>query len=627
MLGALERPSWWLGLALLTACERVETRTFVITSHTLADASCAVLPAGAKLEIHAVGDHAALAPALAQPGSELLVRPGTRGFEVQTLSAGPPFAGYAARGPERRLPVLLWPLGRDCRLDGSGVYPALGGGQGLGYSERSRTLFLAGGEDPEERPATSLGALAFDAGTGSLTRSALPDSRGPRAFPTVTALGDGLLIAGGEDPLNSENDVVVPSRTAEVYIAGAAEFRREGVELRVPRTRHSAIALPSGDTLLVGGRGPFGDALNVLERVSPGTSQSTLAGLAALHVPRLFPTVLLLDDGRLLIAGGAAADETPLSAMEWLSADAQRSLDLQVFDELPSRYDRAFAALPGGSVLVVGGCEPRAAESGEDCSACRRGCPPREDAGNVVYDAWWISPDNELTSIPLPMAAPRPVLLGGADGQPLLFPGSDSAGAYRFDPWGARFEPLATASERSSSGTAASGGLDCPPRAGLPHVALDAQTFAWVAECGQGAELRAARFGTANALSEGFTLVPDRAPQQSFVRLLSEGGFSFEANAPARIRVAGREFADFELHLTYEGAPPLLVLSSPARVGALTVDLRAAAKGRELLVRRAGRSLQVGDQVHDTPPGRVALGFAAPSGRSGVTSLRVDRLP
>ncbi len=110
--------------------------------------------------------------------------------------------------------------------------------------------------------------------------------------------------------------------------------------------------------------------------VSPLTRTTKLVG--TLHVGRRAPSVLRLDDGRLFVAGGEDAAGNPVGAVEWLAPDT--TVLPAPFDgsvSLPPRFDRAYAALPGGSVLAVGGCEDRAPEAGEDCQReCERGCPP-----------------------------------------------------------------------------------------------------------------------------------------------------------------------------------------------------------------------------------------------------------
>lgn len=535
---------------------------------------------------------------------------GTRAILGQLEIGSTTYVGYAERGASDELPILLWPLGRACRLDsGRGDYPADGDGSGLAYHAAGRSLLLAGGDDPS-RMNLSVATLTVDLGTGkSVLSRSLSE---PRAHASITAFGDGFLIAGGEDPWNSEGRVIEPSATAELF---PLEPRGEGassIALSLARTRHAASVLPNGDTLLVGGLDRFARAPNLLEGISRESRDRDVA-FPALLVPRLFPSLLTLDDGRRFIGGGRAADESPLSALEWLSADARQHLGLETPEELPARHDRAFAAMPGGGVLVVGGCAPREPEPGEDCGMCRAGCPPRDAAGNPDYDAWWVLPDTTLVRLPgtLP-AAPRPVLLGGS-GRPVLAPGEGEA-LYRFDAWKAAF-----VEERELD-------VECPPRAGLPAISLDDATFAWVssaAECQSGSALFGLRSGVASRYRGDVSLVPDRPPGDD-AEHDEPGGLHFTRESSLLVFIEG-ELEDFvlDLELAGEAQPELVILASDG-AGAQRLEL-SPGEGGLVRVERSGRELRAGERRSHVSEAPLHVGFASGRGAGTIRAMSLSR--
>jgi hypothetical protein len=550
------------GLVLtVAACgEPTDTTTLRLSTHALPGCSP---PLEARLRLTALGDFRTSELTseelpLGAPG-ELSVPVETLAFEAIVSGGGERFLGYGERRGGAST-LLLWPHGRVCALGrAQRSYPALGGGQALGYSAEGATLLLAGGSALES-PSASVGVLSFDSGTGRLGDELSASLREPRAFATVTPFGAGLLVAGGENPLHGEGDAALPRKTAEVYLSQSASFA-SGIELVTERSRHAALSLAGGQVLLVGGRGAAFDALRVLELVHPGRRSSSIAGLTALRAPRIAPSALVLDDGRLFVGGGSAADGTPLSALEWLSADAREHLAALFPPELPARHERAFVALPGSGVLAVGGCEPReprdASERDECRASCRAGCPPA--AG---YDAWWITAEGELHELDFELAAPRPVLLGGGDGAPLFATGAPGdTRLYRFDPWSASFQRLEVE-------------VPAPPRAGLPAQALDVQAYVWLAETEAGVSLHGLRLGTRNRYSRDVSLVaqadpefpgrplhlvPDRPLDASAGY---DGTLWFEAASPVAVHVAATDYAELSLSVHFEGAAPRVLLGA-----------------------------------------------------------------
>jgi hypothetical protein len=613
----------------LSGCgEATDTLPLRLSTHALS--ACAP-PGEARLRLTALGDFAGSETTsedlpLAR-SSDLVVPPETRAFEASVESGLGRFIGYAERGPDGVASVLLWPERQVCPIEGPRAYPVTGGGQALGYDPASQALLLAGGS-ARDQPSASVGALGFDTGTGAVTDEGEDAAalREPRAFATVTAFGDRLLVAGGENPLHGEGDAAEPRKTAELYDPRRRSFDAESIALVEPRSQHAAVALANGSTLLVGGRGAIGDALRVLELVNPDRRSASIAGLAALLAPRIAPSAFALDDGRVFVGGGSAADGTPLSVLEWLSADGRAHLGAVFPPEMPARYDRAFVAMPGGGVLAVGGCEARAprddAEAEACAEACRSGCPPRPG-----YDAWWITRDGEPRALEFDLAAPRPLLLGGEGGTPILATGAPGERRlYRFDPWHARFDALPVT-------------VPAPPRAGLPAASVDVEALVWLAETAEGVLLEGLRVGTRNRFARDVLLVtqadpefPDRplhlAPDRGLDELAGyDGALWFTEGAAARVYVAATDYADVSLEIDFEGEPPRVWLGQSELGGTLCPfpsgesPIWVIRSGSTARLRAGAATTQC-----DVAAGRLNVAFAAPlRGDTRIRSVDLER--
>jgi hypothetical protein len=591
--------------------------------------------ARATLELAPLGDFSlesarpASVPLLA--ASELELPPTTRAIAASVGVGGTRFISYAERGAWDELDLLLWPARVACDLGTAAALLPVESGRAMGYSAASQLALIAGGDAPGA-PAASVAALTFDAGTGEL--SALGVNEGalsePRAHASVTALGTKLLVAGGENPLRGESEALAPpSASADVFDTAKRRFEAP-IALNVERTRHSAIVLAGGDTLLVGGRGPRATPLNVLELVSASSGRASIAGLTSLEVARLSPAVLKLDDGRLFVGGGTAADGGPLAALEWLSGDATQHLNTVITGALPKRHDRAFAALPGGGVLAVGGCQTSEVACGGDC---RAGCPPTDLTGVEQaprYDAWWISPSGVLSQIDLPMAAPRPLLFGGEDGAPLLATGaSEDPTLYVFNPWRARFE-------------AADLDIATPPRAGDTATLMTSQAALWIDEEGAPRAF-GVRWGTRahfavdpalvtsasiDARPAPFPLVPDRAPSDGVHFDSSERILIFDAESEARVFVAGSDYAGLSVELWVEGEAPRIVLGDQ-EFGGDECPWATESASIFRLERAAGSVVLSADGARSEPCGmsaeRARLGFSRGRGAMVIRRISIER--
>ena len=469
---------------------------------------------------------------------------------------------------------MLWPQGSACELfrpTSDDSFPGKLGGEAFGYASSAGLVMVAGSNDATS--AAIVGALTFDARAGEShvvdpkLRAVLSE---PRAFASVSDFNGKVLVAGGEDPIHdSSMPASVLRDSAEVYDPNplVLSFEPDLLKLAAPRTHHAATNLDSGETVLIGGRAEDSAASSFVEVISPVTRVSKL--VENLAVGRADPQALRLSDGRILVAGGTDADGHPIGALEWRSSDASSlGAPWDGSTTLPARFDRAFAALPGGAALAVGGCEDRDALAGEDCTVwCTRGCPPMPArAKQPSYDAFWIAADGSVSPLNFPINAAQPVLLPGSDGQPWLITfGIDGAGkpapgnfaAYRFDPW---------------QGTFVASDLDLGAQAlvSVPRfVATGADAFVWFGEDTNGTELQGVRLGTRSTFSSDVPLVvlrdtddttrpahlaPDRPPNASLRYDSVRGVLQFGSGSATCVWISDAEFADFSAQVAFSSS-------------------------------------------------------------------------
>lgn len=498
-----------------------------VTSHSLPGCGVPENQRDGQLELQALGDFlpsndsAELLP-LQGGGSPVPLRfpAATQAIEARFESSQPRFIGYGERVTETAFDVLLWPEQRSCSVyepDGPQGYPGKHGGQALGYVREHGLVVAAGGNDALLSDAI-IGALSFRVTDGALASYDTSQStvlREARAFATATDFDGRVLVAGGHNPIYGVPEAdLEPSGTAELFDARAGSFVGDLIELHNNRTRHAAVRLLDGGTLLVGGRTKTGvnnTAQPLTEVISPKTLRSELRATVA---GRIDPITLLLSDGRVFVGGGVDLNGVPVVPVgEWLSADAKKNL-ADTGDALPACVGRAFVALAGGGVLTVGG----QSTDGEPC------------------DAWWIDAGGALERVALDtIFAPTPLLLPGSDGSPWLVAAlddeRDTSRLFRFDPWAKTFA-LA----------------DVPlnlrlPRVGFPQpLAVDPDSFMWLDDdaAGEHGELVGLRLGTRNRFSQDVALVRVSDPLDPSKPLHL---------APASPVLASDVYVDAQLHL------------------------------------------------------------------------------
>lgn len=536
----------------------------------------------------------------------------TRGVEVEGTSQQDHWTGVGLVNSASNIAFTLWPVRDPCVMyepTDEQPFPRTAVGTAMGYLRERNLLLMAGSAFPDGAPS---GALAIDLDRG--THTSIADIGTPLAYATITPFGsDALLVAGGDDPAGD----VSPGDDARVFDARSLEFQDQPIKLKRTRSRHGAVTLRTGETLLVGGIDddaiPIGTEDKatgqrdpVLELVSPDDRKSSDDGLAAKLEPRVQPTVLRLSDDRIFIGGGFTGPnpgDPPATKLEWLSPDATKVV--KSLDVVLAR-GHAFAQLPGGAILAVGMCTNATPTCTTDPERPRK-------------SATWIQPDFKIVDLQMlgsPLAFAR--LVSGADGSPWLFARTEKPNRDAwlvFDPWTGTFnqpvnEPL--------SGPIQAGAAEELP----PPLAIDPGLFVWLEQTsgvlGSQARLVGFRYSTRNIYSRqvGALLVaatehiapsipppdawgskdqlPFDGPGLEFDQALLLGGPASDSQ-PAAATVADTTYADVDIQFDADQALPRVAFAGtwlgsedcpwPAGTG---TRLAISRRGTTVTLRRGG---------------------------------------
>lgn len=514
--------------------------------------------------------------------------------------------------------VLVWGTSEACWLSRN---VDLRKGSTLGVF--GRHFMVAGGVSPDgtQSPATYVGDLT----TGIVERLSL-GMAARRSEASVTAFRtrsdddpSPALVAGGEDPEGQR-----ALATAEVYVPAVSargvfgDFDRQTITLSKPRTRHGAVVLATGETLLVGGRNETG-VLRSTELVDPVKRVARTERLGDLELARERPTVLRLASGEILVAGGSDAQGKPVPFLEWLAPDGSKGTKRS--QPLVAGRERAFVPLEGGGALAV--IVPEQPD-------------PKFPTVWVISSAG-VPEQAALPIDPAELGAVR--LFPGAEGAPLLWTGKRW---LRWQPWFSAFQPIADAPREG------------PTNEDPAYDAIasgDSGLALWLGNRGgAGLFVTGFRFATRTP----FDLVPKQPPllvqgpvglapdrvvggTASAIAWTPERGLELLPGASAF--VADLTFADFDAEIDVTGGAPVVVLrpelGKELEVGGADCA-GAQLAARRLVVRRRGRAVRyVTDdaEARSCPTellpeaGRVALGLRGGQGAavSSGRNLRIVR--
>jgi hypothetical protein len=160
---------------------------------------------------------------------------------------------------------------------------------------------IFGGYSSTSKTSATNKALIYAPGFGfSAVMDVMTSARGQH---TATPLKNGkVLIVGGNKGYSTGDDVL----QAELFDPSTGTFTTTATSLNAAHSRHTATPLKNGKVLIAGGTDYLGSSKKTAELYDPVTQTFALAAptQGGMTVPRAGHTATLLQDGRVLIAGG-----------------------------------------------------------------------------------------------------------------------------------------------------------------------------------------------------------------------------------------------------------------------------------------------------------------------------------
>jgi hypothetical protein len=170
------------------------------------------------------------------------------------------------------------------------------------------------------------------------------------AYSGVATLPDGrVLVAGGF--LGAVSPAVVSS--SQIYDPASKTWSDTG-SMHYPRAGFLAVLLDDGKVLVAGGEVAQNNLTNTAEIYDPTTGSWTMTG--SMTFPRLDYQAVLLNDGRVFVVGGTLVNGSSPAEIYDPSTGSWTLTPPQLFP----RTDTLAVKLNDGSVLVAGGATAKA---------------------------------------------------------------------------------------------------------------------------------------------------------------------------------------------------------------------------------------------------------------------------
>ena len=209
----------------------------------------------------------------------------------------------------------------------------------------SGKVLIAGGLDANFSALAS--AELYDPATGTFSTTAAPMANA-RYSPTATLLLDGrVLIAGGVAASGLHLD------SAELYDPVTNNFSTIPSPMTATRAGHTATLLPGGKVLIAGGGDSNGSSVAAAELYDPAAMApaAIFTATGALVTPRGSPTAVLLPTGQVLVVGGGGGGLPHAELYDPASGLFSSTGGMQA-----ARVNHTLTSLgSSGQVLVVGG--------------------------------------------------------------------------------------------------------------------------------------------------------------------------------------------------------------------------------------------------------------------------------
>ena len=204
-------------------------------------------------------------------------------------------------------------------------------------------VLITGGMTASRETALLASAEIYDPSTGAFTGAG--NMSEPRADHTATLLLDGkVLVAGGLGLRNSSSGL---TSSAELYDPATNSFSPVA-GMNFHRHKHSAVLLNDGKVLIAGGIASYPDKprYTTAELFDPATNSFVKTGDMILDRFKVKNAAVLLRNGRVLIAGGSWGLEIYDPATGTFSFKPSQMM---------MRYYSTATLLPDGRVVIIGG--------------------------------------------------------------------------------------------------------------------------------------------------------------------------------------------------------------------------------------------------------------------------------